>query len=109
MDRIRPLEEGCGCAHVASVYIQFPDGSLRRPDIALFCREPEEVDEAIPQIPQVRPRTSRSAQGSTSPRGYKDVVVFDPYTPLVLHLRKDRVERHISPVTLRLEGCELTV
>lgn len=42
-------------------------------------------------------------------QGVKDVAVFDPYTPLVLHLRKDRVERHISPVTLRLEGCELTV
>lgn len=115
---IRPLEEGCGCAHVADVYIQFADGSLRRPDIALFCREPEELDEAIPQIPQgvveVVSRGYEAKDLEISPRfylsqGVKDVVVFDPYTLLVLHLRKDRVERHISPVTLRLEGCELTV
>ena len=39
-----------------------------------------------------------------------DVVVFDPYTLLVLHVRRDRVERHLSPVEIVLErGCRCVV
>lgn len=37
--------DGCGCIHLADVYVQFPDGSLKRPDISIFCREPDEDDE----------------------------------------------------------------
>ena len=43
-------------------------------------------------------------------QGVKDVVVFDPYTLLVLHLRRDGASRYVSPVELELEaGCLLTV
>ena len=43
-------------------------------------------------------------------QGVKDVVVFNPYTLLVLHVRKDRVTRQVSPVTIDLEcGCRCTV
>jgi len=36
----------------------------------------------------------------------KDVVVFDPYTLLVLHVRSDVVARHVSPVAIELQcGC----
>ncbi len=43
-------------------------------------------------------------------QGVKDVVVFDPYTLLVLHLRRDGAFRHVSPVELELKaGCLLTV
>ena len=42
----------CGCLHLADVYVAFPDGSLKRPDIAIFCREPEEQDEAITLLPE---------------------------------------------------------
>lgn len=35
----------CACIHVADVYVSFPDGSLKRPDIAIFCQEPQEEDE----------------------------------------------------------------
>lgn len=42
----------CGCVHIADVYVSFPDGSLKRPDIAIFCQEPPEDDEAIKLIPE---------------------------------------------------------
>jgi len=40
----------------------------------------------------------------------KDVVVFDPDTLLVLHVRRDGASRQISPVVLGLEcGCVVNV
>src|SRR5215210_7434447 len=60
MDRIRatirPLPQGerqtgCGCDHIADVDIRFPDGSIKRPDIAIFCEEPPDQDEALPLVP----------------------------------------------------------
>lgn len=41
---------------------------------------------------------------------HKDMIVFNPCTLLVLHIRKDNVTRQISPVTINLEcGCCCTV
>jgi hypothetical protein len=107
------------CVHLTNVYIQFPDGSLKRPDISIFCREPDEDEEAVTLIPEavveVISKGYEAKDLEIGPRfylsqGVKDVVVFDPYTLLVLHLRRDGVQRHISPVTLRLEcGCSCTV
>src|SRR5919205_527445 len=59
VDRIRasitPIPDhsaGCDCAHLSDVLIRFQDGSLKRPDIAIFCAEPPEQDEALTLIPQ---------------------------------------------------------
>ena len=117
---IRPKEgASCACGHVADVYVRFPDGSYKRPDIAIFCREPEELDEAITLLPEavveVVSRGYEAKDLEIGPRfylsqGVKDVVVFDPYTLLVLHLRRDGASRYVSPVELELEaGCLLTV
>ena len=41
---IRPdpqATSNCACVEAMDVGIRFPDGSLRRPDLAIFCREPE--------------------------------------------------------------------
>lgn len=56
VDRIRKsiertAESGCECVHISDVYVQFPDGSLKRPNISVFCREPEE-EEAIKILPE---------------------------------------------------------
>lgn len=42
----------CACLDVADVYVSFPDGSLMRPDISVFCTEPTEEEEAITQVPK---------------------------------------------------------
>ncbi len=109
----------CGCFHLADVYVRFPDGSIKRPDISVFCQEPPENDEAITQIPEavieiVSPGYEDKDLEIGPPfylsQGVKDVVVFDPRTLLVVHVRREKTTRQISPVTLTLEcGCQCIV
>jgi Uma2 family endonuclease len=122
---IRKASEGdataglCEYLHVADVYVAFPDGSLKRPDVAIFCKKPEEEEEAVTLLPEavieVTSKGYESKDLELAPRfylsqGVKDVVVFDPYTLVVLHVRRGGAERHVSPVTLDLEcGCQCTV
>ncbi len=43
-------------------------------------------------------------------QGVQDVLVFDPYTLLVLHVRRNGVTRRVSPVEIQLEcGCRCVV
>lgn len=53
---IRPAhsELGCVCLHYADIYIRFPDGSFKRPDISIFCHPipDEESQAAVTQIPE---------------------------------------------------------
>lgn len=109
----------CGCVHLADVYIVFPDGSLKRPDISIFCREPDEDDEAITLVPEavieVVSRGYEAKDLEIGPRfylsqGVKDVIVFDPHTLLVLHLTPTATERLVSPVKIKLAcGCACRV
>ena len=112
-------EDACKCIHVSDVYISFPDGSLMRPDVAVFCRMPEEEEEAIRLIPEavieVISKGYEAKDLELAPRlylsqGVKDVVVFDPYTLLVLYLRREGARRLVSPVKIDLEcGCTCEV
>ncbi len=114
-----PADAACACIHVADVYVAFPDGSLKRPDISIFCREPAEEEEAITLLPEavieVVSRGYEVKDLEIGPRfylsqGVKDILVFDPYTQLVLHARRDRVVRQVSPVEITLEcGCRCLV
>ncbi len=109
----------CECVHAADVYVSFPDGSLKRPDISIFCREPDEQEEAITLVPEavieVISKGYEAKDLDIGPQfylsqGVKDVVVFNPYTLVVLHVRRDKVVRHISPVKIDLLcGCRCTV
>lgn len=111
--------DGCGCIHVSDVYIHFPDGSYKRPDISIFCREPEEDEEAVKLIPEavieVISKGYEAKDLEIGPpfylaQGVKDVIVFNPYTLVVLHVRQDDVSRHVSPVEIQLQcGCRCTV
>ena len=119
---IRPSDSGagCQCVHALDVYVQFPAG-LKRPDVSVFCREPTEAeqDQALTLIPEavveVVSRGFEAKDFELGPpfylsQGVKDVIVFDPSTLHVLHVRRDGVRRHASPVTLALEcGCTLDV
>ena len=92
--------------------MSFPDGSLKRPDISIFCREPAEEEEAITLIPEavieVISKGYEAKDLEIGPRfylsqGVKDVVIFDPYTLVVLHVRRDGTRRLLSPVRIDLE------
>jgi Uma2 family endonuclease len=122
---IRPVapasenEQRCQFVHAADVYVSFPDGSLKRPDISVFCREPEEEEEAVRLVPEavieVISKGYEAKDLEIGPQfyisqGVKDVVVFNPYILLVLHVRCDEVNRHVSPVELQLLcGCRCEV
>lgn len=113
------MEGACACVHASDVYVSFPDGSLKRPDISVFCREPDEEDEAIKLIPEavfeVISKGYEAKDLELGPefylsQGVKDVVVFNPYTLLVLHVRRDGAARHTSPVEIPLLcGCRCEV
>lgn len=122
VDRIRatirqgaPGKQDGGCVHAADVYVQFPDGSLKRPDVSIFCREPAEQDDAVRLVPEavieVISKGYEAKDLEIGPhfylsQGVKDVIVFDPETLFVLHVRSDGVTRSISPREIALEcGC----
>jgi Uma2 family endonuclease len=124
VDRIRStiapkLSSACACVHASDVYVQFPDGSLKRPDIAIFCREPDETEDAISLVPEavieVVSKGYEAKDLEIGPpfylaQGVKDVIVFDPTSLLVLHARREKTVRLTSLQGLSLEcGCELTV
>lgn len=114
------VKSGCACIHAVDVYIQFPNG-LKRPDISIFCREPseEEQDSALTMIPEavieVVSKGFEAKDLEIGPpfylsQGVRDVIVFDPLTLLVLHVRKYRTTRQVSPVLIELEcGCQVLV
>src|SRR5438552_317624 len=41
-----------GCVWYPDVDIRFPDGSFKRPDIAIWCREPDEQESSVTLIPE---------------------------------------------------------
>jgi len=109
----------CACFQVSDAYIKFPDGSLKRPDIAIFCEEPPDIDEAYPQIPEaVLEVLSKDYEKKDTEigapfylaQGVQDVILFDPRTQEVTHRRRDGTTSYESPVKIKLEcGCQITV
>lgn len=110
---------GCPCVHVADVCIRFPDGSLTRPDLAIFCRQPDELETAVTLLPEaVVEILSRGYEAKDIDvgvpfylqQGVKDILVFDPYTRDVRHVRADGERTGASPLEVRLEcGCVCVV
>jgi Uma2 family endonuclease len=121
-DSIKKTETGaanCDCFHVADIYIQFPDGSLKRPDISVYCTAPTETDEAVEDVPDaVIEIISKGYEKKDLEigvpfylaNGVKDVVVFNPYTDEVLHFRGGEKRELTLPAEIEFEcGCRCTV
>lgn len=112
-------DKGCECAHLSDVYIRFPDGSLKRPDIAVFCSEPPDQDEALTIIPEAVVEIISPGYEykdiELNPQFYlaqevRDVLIVDPRAGMVTHYRTTEVSTHHAPVTINLQcGCECTV
>jgi hypothetical protein len=125
VDRIRrtlhPVEgeRECACLHVADLSLKFPDGSEKCPDISIFCREPEEKEEAVTMLPEaVIEVISKGFEAKDFEvgvpfylaQGVKDVITFDSRSMEVRHFRREGVTQHTSPVEIMLEcGCVCTV
>lgn len=119
---IRPPETAdhpCACDNLSDVLVRFPDGSLKRPDVSIFCREPDETDEAVTLVPEaVIEIVSKGYEAKDliqgAPfylsQGVKDVVVYNPYSEEVIHFRRDGERRAKSPIDITFEcGCSCTV
>ncbi|PDV97974.1 Uma2 family endonuclease [Candidatus Chloroploca asiatica] len=114
---------GCGCFALADTLIRFgdPDGSLKRPDLAIFCTEPPDSDEALTMIPAAvvevlsvgYEEKDLGVDGAPFYLAYgvQDVLIVDPRTGVVYHDTPDH-ERHVhnAPVTIDLRcGCRVTI
>ncbi len=126
VDRIRssikPIADSdCACHHVADIYIKFPDGSFKRPDVAVLCRtpDPSEFFTPITLVPEAvvevisegyEDKDLKLGPAFYLCHGVKDVLILDPRTLVVWHHRKDGVQRYMSPVNVKLEcGCECVI
>jgi Uma2 family endonuclease len=125
VDRIRDSikrlknDSACSCINIADIYVLFPDGSLKRPDISVFCEMPTETEEAVREVPaaviEVISKKYEAKDLEISPpiylaNGVKDVVVFNPYTMEVIHFREGEKLEMISPVAIEFEcGCRCEV
>lgn len=119
---IKPLpgsDKGCECAHLSDVYIRFADGSLKRPDIAIFCADPPDQDEALTVIPQavievVSPgyeyKDIELNPQFYLAQGVQDVVIVDPRADVVSHYRTTEVRTLRTPIMVELLcGCQCDV
>lgn len=110
---IRKLQpaEPCACLPVSDVLVRFPDGSLKRPDISIFCEVPSEIDEAVNVIPgaviEVISRSSRKRDLELNPpfylkHGVQDVVVVDPASGEVFWFAQSGSKELTSPHVISL-------
>ncbi len=112
-------ESGCACIPIADTAILFQDGSLKRPDIAVFCIEPSEQDKAITQLPEAvieiisKGYEKKDLEVSLPfylSQGIADIVIFDPATNRVSHYHQGVSTVYDSPVELSFAcGCKATV
>ncbi|HKP51138.1 MAG TPA: Uma2 family endonuclease [Chloroflexia bacterium] len=119
---IQPLSDDskiCGGNHFADVDIRFKDGSIKRPDISIFCAMPPIQDEILEIIPEgvvevINPGFEFK-DVFLNPQfylaqGVDDVVVVDPRSGVVTHYRTTEVAIHQAPVTINLQcGCQCTI
>lgn len=118
VDRIRASikrtneNSDCQCVHYADIYVQFPDGSLKRPDISIFCRQPDEQEEAVTLLPEAVIEVISQGYEKKDleigvpfylSQGVKDVVVFNPYTDEVLHFQVYRQRKLKLPVEINFQ------
>ncbi len=127
IDRIRAsitpvsgASDGCGCYHLSDVSLIFPDGSYRRPDIAIFCVEPPDIDESWECVPEavieiVSPDFSEKDLSINPPwhlaQGVRDVLIVEPCERWVQHFSHGHPPiTHPWTYTAELHcGCRVTI
>jgi Uma2 family endonuclease len=111
--------DACSCVHAADVYVKFPDGSFKRPDISIFCQEPNEDDEAVSLLPEAVIEVLSKGYESKDldvgvkfylSQGVKDIIVVNPMTKSILHFVHGEMKQLISPSPIILQcGCACVV
>ena len=123
LDRsVRPIpgdDRGCDCFTLPDAYLQFPDGSVKRPDLMIYCVRPTLTRAALTIMPEavvevLSPGGRRKDLEVGPPfylsQGVKDVLVIDPEGGAAHHFRQGGNQPVVLGATVRLEcGCEVTV
>jgi Uma2 family endonuclease len=109
----------CECYRALDIYIRFPSGIVKRPDISIFCRRPTDDEGFVHSIPEavieITSPESESKDLISGPplylkNGVKDVVVVHRSEGLVVHSTVSSSNTHASPVTITLAcGCVVTL
>lgn len=117
--RIGGHEGDCGCYSLTDVAIRFPEGSFKRPDVAIFCRQPDDDLPSVDFLPEaVVEVLSKGYEAKDTQvglpfylgQGIRDVVLYDPRTLLVLHVQDGTNHRHTAPVSLYFRcGCRIHI
>jgi len=115
-------DDGCACYELADILIRFPDpdGSLKRPDIAIFCTEPPDGDEALDLLPRAVVEIlsvgyEEKDLGEDGAPFYLafgiEVLVVDPRRALVHHYRPGEPPTRLAlPLSIDLLcGCRLAL
>ena len=109
---------GCGCFSIQDTDLLFPDGSYKRPDLAIYCEEPPDAEGAQSVLPQavveiLSPGYERKDMVVGPPfylkHGISDVVVIDPRSGTGRHFTRKSEAAFTSPTTIKLQcGCSIT-
>jgi len=118
---IQPGAAGGDCEYyrVLDIYVRFPSGIVKGPDVSIFCRRPldeegfvHEVPEAVIEItsPESKGKDLVSGPPLYLANGVKDVVVLHRSKDLVVHWTVAGSRSLSSPATIALMcGCVATV
>lgn len=117
--RSEGLSDDCGCHTLVETYVRLPDGSLRRPDVLIYCQKPPRTRTALTVVPEavveiLSPNGTFKDLQIGPPNylsnGVKDVLVVDPETEIATHFRRDGTALRRRGDLVILEcGCELTL
>ena len=112
-------QSGCECVSVADLTILFPDGSIKRPDISVFCSVPQEQDTACTvmseAVIEILSKGYEKKDTEISLPFYLkqeilDIVLFNPFSNRVSHYHEGKLNEYDSPVELTFAcGCRATV
>jgi Uma2 family endonuclease len=117
----RTKQGECACINVADVYVRFPDGSLKRPDIAIFCKPPKVAPdgELVLSVPdaviEVISKGYEAKDLELAPefyisQGVRDVVIYNPLTRAIVHATKAGRTALASPAKVSLVcGCKASL
>lgn len=102
---------GCEGYRALDVYIRFPSGIVKRPDISIFCKRPLDDEGFVHAIPEAvieitSPESEAKDLVSGPPlylsNGVKDVLVFHRSVGEVIHWTASGKTSYRSPVQLSL-------